>query len=88
LQRADKVPIQRCAFRLRGEMLNFIHAFLHVILAKGTLAGRDGFCDRRHRFGFADCKQSDFFWSACATLSGCRDAASDILQILLDSAHY
>ena len=69
-------------------MLNLIHPFLNIVLAEGALARRDGCCDRRHRFGFAYGKQCNFFWSAIAALSGRGNAVSDILQILLDSAHY
>ncbi|MOA41162.1 hypothetical protein D3C78_1631010 [compost metagenome] len=68
-------------------MLDLVYPFLHVILAERVLACGDGLCDRLRRFGFADCKQCHFFWNACAVLSGRCDAAPDILQILLDSAH-
>ena len=88
LQRADKVPHQLAVLRRLGEMPDLVYPFLHVVLAEGALAGGDGFFDRRHRFGFADCKQGNFFWRPRAVLRGGRDAVSDILQVLLDSAHY
>jgi hypothetical protein len=60
-------------------MGNLLDTFLNVIFTEGQLARRDGFFDITRRFGFADCKQRNFFQRPLAALcSGC-DLLTDIL---------
>jgi len=83
LQRADEMPLEA----QRSQRLDLVDAFLHVVLAKGALAGRSGLAHRGRGPGLAHREQRHARRLAPGKLRRGSDAGAHVMQAGGDRHH-